>query len=150
MSPPEPPPAQGGATTYRGHFSLTYAPQDDGEPDPGEVVWSWVAFEEDDRVGKDRPIVIIGQTSDGRLAALMLSTRDHAGDRGWISVGSGLWDEARRESWVRTDRLLVVTPRSVRREGAVLSLPAFHRIAAALGARGSRAGWLGRLLRRLR
>lgn len=149
MSGGEAAPAAGGAHTYRGRFAIRYAPRDDGSPDPGEVVWSWVAFEEDDTVGKDRPIVVVGEAPDGRLVALMLSSRDHGGDPRWLSVGTGSWDDERRQSWVRVDRVLAVRAEAVRRMGAALERPVFERIARALGARGSRPGLLRRLLRRL-
>ena len=142
-------PVGGGATTYRGNFSLTYAPQNDREPDPGEVVWAWVSFEEDPSRGKDRPIVIVGETPDGRLAALMLSTRDHSQDRGWIRIGTGAWDASARESWARFDRVLSVKAESVRREGSALPRPVFDRLAAALGGGRARPRFLRRLLRRL-
>lgn len=35
--------------------SPTYAPVANGRPDPGEVVWAWVPYEEDTSQGKDRP-----------------------------------------------------------------------------------------------
>lgn len=34
---------------------VTYAPHDDDQPDPGEVVWAWVPYEEDATQEKDRP-----------------------------------------------------------------------------------------------
>ena len=34
----------------------TYAPENDGQPDPGEVVWAWVPYEDDPTLGKDRPV----------------------------------------------------------------------------------------------
>ena len=40
---------------------IQYTPHLDGDPDPGEVVWTWVPFEEDPTLGKDRPVVIIGR-----------------------------------------------------------------------------------------
>lgn len=150
MNAPEAPPPGGGAFTYKGRYSLAYAPRDNESPDPGEVVWSWVSFEEDEQRGKDRPIVIVGETTDRRLAALMLSTRDHANEHGWVRVGSGSWDAQGRESWVRTDRVLAVAPHAVRREGSALPRPAFDVLAGALGARRSRPRLLRRLLRRLR
>ena len=52
----EPEPERGGAHTYRGTVTWEYAPEMDGDPDPGEIVWAWVSFEEDSRVGKDRPL----------------------------------------------------------------------------------------------
>ena len=40
---------------------IEYTPCLDGDPDPGEVVWTWVPYEEDPMQGKDRPVVIIGR-----------------------------------------------------------------------------------------
>lgn len=121
-------PARGGAYDYRGRVRVDYRPQRDREADPGEVVWSWVAYEDDPRVGKDRPLAIIGWADDGRLAAVMLSSRDHDGHRTWIPIGSGPWDRQGRPSWVRTDRVLAVDSAAVRREGAVLTRRAHQTI----------------------
>ncbi len=44
-----------------------YAPKANGKPDPGEVVWAWVPYEEDPSQGKDRPVLVIG--TEGRTAA---------------------------------------------------------------------------------
>lgn len=148
MTPGEAAPDAGGATTYRGRYRIAYAPRNDDAPDPGEVVWSWVAFEEDDRIGKDRPIVVIGEAADGRLVALMLSSRDHAGEANWLPVGTGPWDAEGRPSWARIDRVLAVDVSAVRREGAALPRAVFDRLAASLGARRSRPRLLARLLRR--
>ena len=115
----EPEPERGGAHTYRGTVAWEYSPEMDGDPDPGEIVWAWVSFEEDSRVGKDRPIAILGRAEDHRLVGLMLSSRDHSGDRDWLSIGSGPWDREGRRSWLRRDRLLAVSADAVRREGAV-------------------------------
>ncbi|MEP9361983.1 hypothetical protein ABLE68_03385 [Nocardioides sp. CN2-186] len=58
---------------------VSYAPRADGRPDPGEVVWGWVPFEDDPAQGKDRPVLLIGQ--DGRsLLGLMLTSKDHDRD----------------------------------------------------------------------
>ena len=35
--------------------SISYEPQSDGKPDPGEVIWVWIPYEEDSTLGKDRP-----------------------------------------------------------------------------------------------
>jgi hypothetical protein len=150
----EPAPDRGGAHTYRGAIAWEYSPDLDRDADPGEIVWTWVAFEEDDRVGKDRPVAVIGRADDGRLAALMLSSQDHRGDRGWFSIGTGPWDKQGRESWVRTDRVLAVSGHAVRREGAVIPPSTFEAIAASMGgrargaaARPARAGLFARLRR---
>jgi len=56
-----------------GPASISYEPDlGDGDPDPGEIVWTWVPFEEDPDRGKDRPVLVIGR--DGpTILALMLT-----------------------------------------------------------------------------
>jgi len=126
---------------YPGDFPGTpravYAPQPDGEPDPGEIVWTWVPYEEDHSRGKDRPVLLVGR--DGPwLLGLMLSSRDHDarphGDDFWVDIGVGAWDRQGRPSEVRVDRVLRVDPAAVRREGAVLDRPRFADVVAALAA----------------
>ena len=115
-----------------------YAPRRDGRPDPGEVVWAWVPFEEDPSQGKDRPVLIVGRA--GReLVALMLTSQDHdasrafdeAQGRRWMDIGVGGWDRQRRPSEVRLDRVLRLKAREVRREGAALDRARFDAVAAA-------------------
>jgi hypothetical protein len=141
----EPEPERGGAHTYRGAVTWEYSPEMDGDPDPGEVVWTWVSYEEDARIGKDRPIAILGRAEDHRLVGLMLSSRDHSGDRDWLAIGAGPWDSEGRPSWLRRDRLLAVPAASVRREGAVLSRATYDAVIAAIGAppvaAPTRTGW---------
>ena len=115
----------------------SYAPQADGRPDPGEVVWGWVPYEDDPRQGKDRPVLLIGRR-EGRLLGLMLTSKDHDRDaadearwgRHWMDVGTGGWDRERRPSEVRLDRLLELAPAAVRREGAALDRATFDRVIA--------------------
>ena len=40
---------------------VTYAPDLDGRADPGEVVWTWVVYEDDPSRGKDRPVLVVGR-----------------------------------------------------------------------------------------
>lgn len=129
----EPEPTRGGAHTYRGDVAWEYAPEVDGDPDPGEIVWAWVAYEEDATRGKDRPIAILGRADDHRLVGLMLSSRDRSGDRNWLAIGAGPWDPEGRRSWLRRDRLLAVNAHAVRREGAILPRPTYDAVIAALG-----------------
>jgi hypothetical protein len=123
-------------------FTSSYSPRADGRPDPGEVVWTWVPYEEDARQGKDRPVLIIGRRgrSARRLVGLMLTSKDHDRDaaiqarhgRHWMDVGTGAWDLQRRPSEVRLDRLLEIDARKVRREGAALDRAVFERVVAAV------------------
>ena len=116
---------------------MTYAARPDGRPDPGEIVWTWVPFEEDHTQGKDRPVLLIGR--DGRwLLGLQLTSKDHDRDaeqearvgRTWTDIGSGGWDRQGRPSEVRTNRVIRVDAGAVRREGAILSREVFEQVAA--------------------
>jgi len=115
----------------------SYSPEADGLPDPGEVVWAWVPFDEGDGRGKDRPVLVIGRRG-GDLLGLMMSSQDHDRDaadearfgRRWTDLGSGAWDARGRPSEVRLDRLLVLDPTTVRREGAALDRARFDRVVA--------------------
>jgi hypothetical protein len=140
-SRPAAPPAPG-ATGYPGDFSgrftPSYSPRADAQPDPGEVVWTWVPYEEDHTQGKDRPVLLVGR--DGAwLLALQLTSKDHDRDaeqeahdgRLWMDVGTGAWDRQRRPSEVRLDRVVRVAPDAVRREGAILDEALFRRVVAA-------------------
>jgi hypothetical protein len=119
---------------------VTYRPHADGRPDPGEIVWAWVPYEEDDGRGKDRPVLVIGRRG-GDLLGLMLTSRDHDRDaadearhgRLWTDIGTGAWDRRGRPSEVRLDRLLVLDPATVRREGAALDRARFDRVVSEAG-----------------
>lgn len=130
--PGDPVPARGGAYAYSGAIRWEYSPHLDRDADPGEVVWTWVAFEDDPSVGKDRPVAVVGRTDDHRLVALMLSSRNHDGQPNWTPVGAGSWDAEGRNSWVRRDRILAVNPSAVRREGAILPRPIYDVIVRAM------------------
>lgn len=113
---------------------VIYAPDLDGQADPGEVVWTWVVYEDDPSRGKDRPVLVVGR--DRRvLLGLMLSSQDHHGDDpNWINIGSGGWDYEGRASWVRLDRVLDVPEEGIRREGAILEREVFDVVATRLRA----------------
>ncbi|MEU2199052.1 type II toxin-antitoxin system PemK/MazF family toxin [Isoptericola sp. NPDC019482] len=124
---------------YTGAVRPEYSPNLDGEPDPGEVVWTWVPYEEDHAQGKDRPVLLVGR--DGPwLLALQLTSQDHDRDaaqearhgRLWMDVGTGAWDSRRRPSEVRLNRVIRVDPGTVRREGAVMDRRTFDRVARAM------------------
>ncbi|CDO89662.1 growth inhibitor PemK [Mycobacterium triplex] len=113
---------------------VVYAPDLDGRADPGEIVWTWVVYEDDPTRGKDRPVLVVGRDR-GVLLALMLSSQEHyASDPDWVGIGTGDWDYEGRESWVRLDRVLDVPEEGIRREGAVLNREIFDVVAARLRA----------------
>ncbi len=105
---------------------IEYTPDVDGDPDPGEVVWTWVPYEDDPNRGKDRPVVIIGRTGDD-LAGVQLTSKGK-NRRDQVAVGAGGWDPKRRPSYAKVDRLLTIDPDDVRREGAVLDRDRFDDV----------------------
>ena len=107
-----------------------YSPSMDGDPDPGEVVWTWVPYEDDPSQGKDRPVVVIGRRTD-RLVGVALTSKRHD-DEAQLEVGTGPWDRERRPSYAKLDRVLALDPDQVRREGAVLAKARFDDLVMAL------------------
>lgn len=116
----------------------TYVPVADGQPDPGEIVWGWVPYEENDGRGKDRPVLLLARSGD-HVYGLQLSSKDHDRDaadeaahgRHWMDIGSGGWDLDGRPSEVRLDRLITLDIATVRREGAALDRTIFDAVVAA-------------------
>lgn len=132
------------AGSYPGDFHgvapIHYSPKPDGQPDPGEIVWSWVPFEEDHSRGKDRPVLLVAR--DGQwLLGLMLTSKDHDNGNGagdYVDIGVGPWDPQRRPSEVKLDRIIRVSPSAVRREGAILDKATFQTVSRSLR---TRHGW---------
>ena len=126
---------------FKGAPRITYSPAPGKEADPGEVVWTWVPYEEDHREGKDRPVLIIGRDHEW-LLGLLLTSKDHDRDavqearsgRRWMDIGTGEWDPQRRPSEVRINRIIRIDPDDVRRIGAVLDRDIFDDVAAAVRA----------------
>jgi len=117
---------------------ISYAPDPDGDPDAGEVVWTWVPYAENDGRGKDRPVLVIGRRDPQHVYAVRLTSRSHEGDRDFLEIGPGDWDPAGRPSWVDVDQLYCVPHTAMRREGAALDLDRFTTVARALQ---QRHGW---------
>ncbi|HET8660819.1 MAG TPA: type II toxin-antitoxin system PemK/MazF family toxin [Micromonosporaceae bacterium] len=113
---------------------LVYAPEPDGQADPGEIVWTWVPYEDSPRQGKDRPVLVVGRESRTLFGLMLSSQSDRAGQRHWLALGPGQWDREHRPSWVRLDRVLTMREDSIRREGAVLDQARFDRVSQALRA----------------
>lgn len=126
---------------YTGPLRPEYAPRLDGDPDPGEIVWTWVPYEDDPAQGKDRPVLLVGHDG-GWLLGVMLTSKDHTRDaadeaqrgRHWMDVGAGPWDRQGRPSEIRLDRVLRIGADAVRREGAVMDRPLFDQVAFGVAA----------------
>ncbi|WP_243074831.1 type II toxin-antitoxin system PemK/MazF family toxin [Microbacterium sp. SS28] len=126
----EPPPADG--------LRIAYAPDHDGDPDAGEIVWTWVPYAENDGRGKDRPVLVIGRADGSRVFAVRLTSKSHDGDRDFLALGAGPWDTQGRPSWVDIEQLYSVHGDGMRREAAALDPERFHHVARALR---DRYGW---------
>jgi mRNA-degrading endonuclease toxin of MazEF toxin-antitoxin module len=117
---------------------IAYAPDADGAPDAGEIVWTWVPYEERDGRGKDRPVLVIGRQSADRVYAVRLTSTPHLDSPDHVPVGAGEWDDRHRASWVDVGQLYSVHERGMRREAAALDPTRFRRVASALH---DRYGW---------
>ena len=116
---------------YRDIINFEYSPSLDGDADPGEIVWTWVPFEEDHSQGKDRPVILVGRDGEYLLALMMTSkdhnNREHA-DSNYLDIGSGPWDPQGRASEVKLNRVIRVRPDAMRREGAIMPEDTFRLI----------------------
>ena len=113
---------------------IVYAPDLDGQADPGEIVWTWVVYEDDPTRGKDRPVLVVGRDRRTLLGLMLSSQEHHRDDPDWVGIGAGPWDYENRPSWVRLDRVLDVPEEGIRREGAILERQTFEIVAARLRA----------------
>ncbi len=125
--------------TTRGLPEFSYQPVADNDADPGEVVWTWISYEEDPTQGKDRPVVVLARNGSDVVVA-QLTSKNHDIDREqeahwgryWLAIGAGDWDPQGRVSSVRLDRLLLVSQRDVRREGATLDRATYNKVVTAI------------------
>lgn len=126
--PGDTPPKKRSKPTGSNQISFEYSPELDGDPDPGEVVWTWVAYEEDPSQGKDRPVVIVGRRSN-LLVGVPLTSKRHDNEA-QVLVGTGSWDRQGRPSYAKLERLLDIKPGDVRREGAILDRQRYDEVVA--------------------
>jgi hypothetical protein len=120
-----------------GAVRMTYSPQTDGAPDPGEVIWTWVPFEENDGRGKDRPVLLVAAERAGTVLGVQLTSKRHDG-ADFVAVGAGSWDSEHRPSWANLDRVIRVHPDGMRREAAAVPHKAFDAVTERLA---QRYGW---------
>lgn len=119
-----------------------WAPRPDGRPDPGEVVWTWVPYEENDGRGKDRPVLLVAREGTS-LIGVQLTSKPHDSRPDhfdFVPVGAGGWDTEGRPSWAAVDRVLRVFPAGMRREGTALERDVFETVTARLRQRYGTGG----------
>ena len=125
------------AADFDGLPEMRYQAKGPGGFASGQIVWTWIAYEEDPSQGKDRPVLLFGAHS-GWLLGLPATSQDHDRDaeqerragRYWVEIGSGEWDKQRRVSEVRTDRIVRIDPAYVRRASGSVSAAVFQKVAA--------------------
>jgi PemK-like, MazF-like toxin of type II toxin-antitoxin system len=121
-----------------GRLTTTYSPLRDGNADPGEIVWTWVPYQENDGRGKDRPVLVVAAEGAGTLIGVELTSKTHDGSPDYLFLGPGEWDAQRRDSWVKIDRVFRIHQAGLRREAASLDVVRFGAVRKALA---SRYGW---------
>ncbi|MCF4007551.1 type II toxin-antitoxin system PemK/MazF family toxin [Corynebacterium uropygiale] len=112
--------------------SIYYAPDMDGQAEPGEIVWIWVLCDGPSQPPRERAILVIGRTRHTILGLLISPNPDHDSEEEWLEIGSGQWDTSGRQCWLRLDRVLEVSELGIRRQGAVLPRRRFERVAQRL------------------
>ncbi|APT85230.1 type II toxin-antitoxin system PemK/MazF family toxin [Corynebacterium aquilae] len=108
--------------------SIYYAPDMDGQADPGEVVWVWVP-DETTGSAQERALVVVGRTRQHILGLLISPNSQHATESTWLDIGSGAWDTSGKNCWVRLDKVVRVAEDAIRRQGAIMPRRRFDRIA---------------------
>jgi hypothetical protein len=124
-----------------GRVTMSYVPRVDGDADPGEIVWTWVPYEERDGRGKDRPVLVVAVENAQTVLAVQLTSQEHPGRPAYIPVGTGAWDSRRRPSYVNIERVFRVNQGGMRREAAALDQRHYDVVREALVAR---YGWSAR------
>ncbi len=118
-----------------GKVRVTYKPDypDDG-PDPGEIVWAKVPFEDDPSQSKDRPVLVIGRVEGGTAFAAVQLTSQVRGRSNELPVGTGSWDRQGRQSALKLDRIVQIDGTNFRREGSVFDHKKFDAVIGQLAA----------------
>lgn len=118
-----------------GGVRVTYDPDyPDGGPDPGEIVWAKIPFEDDPTQSKDRPVLVIGRVEGStRLAAVQLTSQIKG--RGWeLPIGSGSWDRSGKPSAINMGRIVQIGAKNYRREGSKFDEKKFDAVIGRLAA----------------
>ncbi len=105
--------------------SIFYAPDMDGQAEPGEVVW----FNVPTTPLKERSMLVVGRDRHDVLGLLISANEDHAGEDDWLPIGSGEWKPTGEPCWVRTDKTLFIPETDLRRRGALFPARRFAHIA---------------------
>lgn len=115
--------------------TIFYAPDMDGQSDPGEVVWATLAVSRGasrEAKAEARAVLIIGRHRHTLLTLIISSNDEHADEPNWVPIGAGPWNESGLNSWIRLDKILKVPESLIQRRGVAMPRRRFDRIAARL------------------
>ena len=105
--------------------SIYYAPDMDGQAEPGEIVWVTVPSDPP----QERSLVVIGREHHDVLGLLISPWEKHLHEDHWLGIGSGEWEDTGDPCWVRLDKTLMVPETEVHRRGTYIPPRRFERIA---------------------
>lgn len=119
------------ATTKEHAMAVIYAPDMDGQADPGEVVWVYIRTQKGGEL-ELRALLIVGRKKHTLLGLLISSSERNSTSPTWIDIGSGPWDPEGTESYVRLDKVLEIPESEIQRRGVSMPERRYDRIAARL------------------
>lgn len=105
--------------------NIYYAPDMDGNAEPGEVVWVTVPSQPP----SVRSMLVVGRDQHEVLGLLISPEKAHADDARWLGIGSGEWEASGEPCWVRLDKTLCVPETDVHRRGTIVPSLRFERVA---------------------
>ena len=108
--------------------NIYYAPDMDGNTEPGEVVWVTVPSQPP----SERSMLVVGREQHDVMGLLISPGAEHAEDSRWLGIGAGEWDASGAPCWVRLDKTLFVPETDVHRRGTTVPRPRFDRVATRL------------------
>lgn len=114
---------------------VVYAPDMDGQAEPGEIVWIQVRTNQDTQ---ERTVIVVGHEGTDLLGLVISCDPSHQNDPRWLEIGSGPWDESGKPAWVRLDRMVRVPENTITRKGAFINRARFERVSHRLR---SKYGW---------
>ncbi|AZA14100.1 type II toxin-antitoxin system PemK/MazF family toxin [Corynebacterium choanae] len=112
--------------------TIYYAPDMDGQADPGEIVWVRLPTPAGATAAEERPLLVIGRARQSILALAISASEAHEHDDNWQEIGAGAWDERGRVCFVRLDVTIEVPESAIRRQGAIIPKRRFDRVAGRL------------------
>ena len=105
--------------------NIYYAPDMDGNAEPGEVVWVTVPS----HPPRQRSMLVVGRERGEVLGLLISSEAEHASDERWLGIGAGEWNASGKPCWVRLDKTMIVPEIDLHRSGTIIPQRRFERVA---------------------